>query len=151
MDFITHFDLGASYNSYTILFGPDELSNILCPDLFKINSNPDISGEIINCLHITLAKTLIFIHVWFIRNNNHRSLLNQRYHTYNEFFSEVLNYIIVNESNESIKNRGIIVRDCIKNYYIYMGKYHDNFLSSIYKTSELIRLIFWLFIIIKML
>lgn len=158
---------------YTIIFGPDDLGNILFPGVvheLKINTKqPElfkrtitspsryklptyiIPDEFINCITTDLSKTLLFIHVWFIHNNTHIRILDNSYDTYEDFFQKVLTYIVITECDPSIKEQALLLRDRMKNYYIYMGKYHGNFLSSIYKTSELIRLIFWLFIIIKML
>lgn len=155
----------AIYHNNIIIFGPQQLSDIVFPGLLhelkaysqyqqafhKVVTSPSRYNlpsyinpdKLTQSLRLILSKSLIFIHTWSRETSSDLSFLDSDYNTYEEFFETVLTHIITIDSEITIRKEAIDLRNTLRKYYLYMGSYHGNLKSSINTVKEIMTVIFW--------
>jgi hypothetical protein len=97
-------------------------------------------------LRSIIGSTLIFVFVW--SKENTPNSINSQYKDYFTFFISILTNIINKESNESVKNLAINLKQEIKKISPYIGTYNGYFPNNFFKTNTLLHslLLFYLYI-----
>lgn len=168
-NYISRFDTASgSYHIYhdnIIIFRGKELSNIIFPAFFNElrtkTAFPDFfidtqsttsrfrlpsyinTDKLLDEIRIILPSALVFIHTW-IRENSADKLLTTTFATYEDFFEAAFSTIISTEPNTHIRNIAINLNLSMKNIYEYLGSYHGNLSSCVYKTSDIVAAIMML-------
>ena len=165
-NYITHIRTSKGvYNSYhgeTILFGAQQLNDLLIPGLFHILKERSEFPEMFECvaseaniptdyelselirsdklterLRDDLATALLFIHVW---NSEHGMILDdlfmKNHETYKNFFTEVLSYIA--EHDNVVKTLAKDIRYDIIQLSSYLGAYNGPISGCVYSTHQVI-------------
>jgi hypothetical protein len=98
------------------------------------------ADKLIEELRGTLAKTLIFIHTWADENqsNEFKDILNAKYDTYIDFFTHVLSFIMLKETNLQITEIAHDLQHSLKPLYQYLGSYHGNLRYTVYNIQDFI-------------
>lgn len=160
------------YHSHIIIFGAKELSELIFPGLFHslrtrtkwpkmfegTISAPSLytlpsyisADKLTHELRGTLARTLIFIHSWFHEHPLYISVLNHEYVNYEEFFSIVLSFIIKVESDDSIREIAVELKQSIKLINLYLGSYHGNLGYAVHSNEDVVNALIVIYLISMM-
>lgn len=162
------------YHSNIILFGSNELVQLIFPGLYhelKIHCKyPEMFNgtksapscyqlpnyiyptKLVEQLRTDLADGLLFIHTWCEEHSNEttKELLETKYDTYEHFFETILMFIIRTELDESVREIAIDIKTSIRKISSYLGPYHGNLLHSVINTKQFIEAIIVLLLFMYM-
>ena len=153
-----------TYRSNTIIFDNRELSQLIVPGLLhelkvqskypemfiNIMTSPSlyelpsyiIADKLTHELRSLLATSLLFIHVWASENHyvddNLRNIIDFSYLSYEDFFNDILKFIINTESRSEIRNIAIDLKRSLRKIFPYLGVFHGNLKHIVHKTSDII-------------
>jgi hypothetical protein len=130
--FITPFGSYNMYKTYTILFDNEDLYKIVILNYIDEDHN----------LRNILAKTLLFMHVWYINNN---IPLNENFVSYEDFFNHNFSVIFNLEKNPDELFLARKMFENLRKYYIFLGPYTTSFNNKIYKTKNVFNILFSLY------
>jgi len=132
--FNTFFGSYNMYKTYIFIFDNE--------DLYKLVNSNYYDEE--NNLRNQIAKTFIFLHVWYINNNK---TLNVNFETYIDFFNHAFSIIFEFEKNLEDLNFAKKIFQNLKNSYHLLGPFKDSFSNKIYKTKDIINILFSLYFV----